>query len=157
MSLRKDSARDFKETLLSYARSDLLCFRTPDQPELKSRQEERFSPLLDWAAEKTGLVLTATDELMPPPLADKSEKALSRYLDDLPLRMLEDLFFLTRTFGSIVLGLAVLERRLDIEEAFALSLTEELWQNERWGTDAEALSRRAHILKEAREFLERKT
>jgi chaperone required for assembly of F1-ATPase len=43
--------------------------------------------------------------------------------------------------GSLVLGLALAERRLDAATAHALGALDELFQAELWGEDAEAAAR----------------
>jgi chaperone required for assembly of F1-ATPase len=51
-------------------------------------------------------------------------------------------------FGSLVLGLAVTDGALDAAEACRLSTLDELFQEERWGEDAEAAASRAAALKD---------
>src|SRR3546814_12403486 len=62
--------------------------------------------------------------------------------DDLSLTALHTA---TTSLGSLVLGLALVARRIDAEEAFAASVLDEDFQIERWGEDAEAARRRAAI------------
>jgi chaperone required for assembly of F1-ATPase len=50
--------------------------------------------------------------------------------------------------GSIVLGLALVMGKRDAEAVYTASLLDELYQAERWGSDAEADARRAHIRRE---------
>ena len=45
--------------------------------------------------------------------------------------------------GSLVLGLALLEERIDADEAFNLAELNETYQIEKWGEDLEAADRRA--------------
>jgi chaperone required for assembly of F1-ATPase len=52
----------------------------------------------------------------------------------------------TTALGSVALGLAVLERRIDAEAALAASLLDELFEIERWGSDPEA-ERRHDVLR----------
>ena len=47
--------------------------------------------------------------------------------------------------GSLVLGLAMAEGRLDATSAHELGALDELFQAEAWGEDAEAAARRAAI------------
>ena len=47
--------------------------------------------------------------------------------------------------GSLVLGLALAEARLDADEAHALGALEELFQVEQWGEDEEAAKRRENV------------
>ena len=51
----------------------------------------------------------------------------------------------TTALGSVALGLAVLDRRIDAEAALAASLLDELFEIERWGTDPEAERRHAAL------------
>jgi chaperone required for assembly of F1-ATPase len=47
--------------------------------------------------------------------------------------------------GSLILGLALAEGRLDAAEAYALGALDELFQAEQWGEDEEAAERRQAI------------
>ena len=42
--------------------------------------------------------------------------------------------------------------RISAEEAYELSYLEEMWQNEKWGTDTEAVCRREERLAELKEI-----
>ena len=44
---------------------------------------------------------------------------------------------------SVLLALALIKGRVDAENASRLSFLDELWQNNLWGIDEEALARRA--------------
>jgi chaperone required for assembly of F1-ATPase len=50
--------------------------------------------------------------------------------------------------GSLVLGLALAEQRLDPAAAHALGALEELFQAEQWGEDAQAAARRQAVADE---------
>jgi chaperone required for assembly of F1-ATPase len=59
--------------------------------------------------------------------------------------------------GSLVIGLALAQGRIDAAQAFELSQLDELYQAERWGEDAEAAKARAALRRElesARRFLD---
>ncbi|MGH6928930.1 MAG: ATP12 family chaperone protein, partial [Dongiaceae bacterium] len=51
----------------------------------------------------------------------------------------------TASCGSIVIGLAVAEQRLDAEAAWQASQLDETFQIEKWGEDAEAAARRRDL------------
>ena len=59
--------------------------------------------------------------------------------------MLAALGIAVPALGSLVLGLALAEGRLDGAAAHALGALDELFQAEQWGEDAEAAARRAAI------------
>ncbi len=48
----------------------------------------------------------------------------------------------TAASGSLVVGLALLDRQLDAQEAFTASQLDESFQIEAWGEDAEQAERR---------------
>ena len=60
--------------------------------------------------------------------------------------------------GSLVVGLALVEGRIDAEAAFEASQLHESYQIERWGEDHEATKRRAALradIADTRRFVER--
>jgi chaperone required for assembly of F1-ATPase len=50
--------------------------------------------------------------------------------------------------GSLVLALAVADKRLSPAQAFAVSRIDERYQAEKWGLDAEAEARAKHLARE---------
>jgi chaperone required for assembly of F1-ATPase len=66
-------------------------------------------------------------------------------LDDFMLATLDLAASLT---GSFVIALALVERHLLAEGAFAAAQVDEIYQAEKWGRDAEAEARRAKLLAE---------
>ena len=60
-------------------------------------------------------------------------------LDDFTLIALQSA---TAACGSLVIALALLERRIDAQEAFAASQLDETFQIEAWGEDPEQAERR---------------
>lgn len=117
-----------------YAGTDLLCYRSAETRLFLEHQAENWDPLLAWAAGQ-GVSLTTTEglEVIEQPAA--SLDAVASYangLDDIALTLFVHLL---STFGSTVLGLAVMEGRLSGEAAFAQSRLDELWQIKYWGQD----------------------
>ncbi|MGH7033611.1 MAG: ATP12 family chaperone protein, partial [Stellaceae bacterium] len=51
----------------------------------------------------------------------------------------------TAACGSVVLGLALIEKRLEPDAAFEAAQLDETYQMERWGEDAEQTRRRAAL------------
>lgn len=135
------------EGLAKYAETDLLCYRA-DHPRLGALQAEGWQPLLDWAARRHDAPLRFTAGLMPVAQPPEALAALRRAVEALPLLALSALGVLVPAFGSLVLGLAVVEERLDAGEALRLATLDEVFQEEFWGTDAEAAARRARVATE---------
>ena len=139
--------------LLAYGGNDLLCYRD-DQDDLASRQQVQWQPWLDDLAENRSVVLQIVTGIMPicQPDAAKFPPLVSAY-DDWRLGMLHRA---TTLSGSLVLGLGFVDMVIDDERMFTLAFLDELWQNEKWGTDFEAADRHECLrteLKDVARFL----
>ena len=131
--------------VVKYASTDLLCFRAPEPAELIAAQSAAWDPLLAWARDELGIALVASTGLLP---VDQDAVALTvlhgRARDLDPIR-LTALAHATALCGSAVLGFALLEQRVEAEQAFALSTIDEHFQLSQWGEDQEALERLARL------------
>ena len=126
------------EMVAEYGGSDLLCYRAEGPAALTERQAEAWDPLLHWAAERFGAPLRATAGVMHIAQPQPSLAALSAAVHSQSAFELAALHDLVAITGSLVLGLAIAERRLSPEEGFALSRIDEHWQIEQWGADEQA-------------------
>lgn len=134
--------RPMVEGLAKYAETDLLCYRAEDAA-LAGHQAREWQPLLDWAAERHHAPLAITTGLMPIAQPPASLEALRRAVAGHAAEELAALGLAVPALGSLVLGLALSEGRLDAREAHRLAMLDETYQEQRWGTDAEAAHRRA--------------
>lgn len=136
---------DIAGQVLKYARSDLLCYRAQDPPQLVGRQAAVWDPLLDWAAETYGERLRVGSGIhhvaQPAEAIAELETAIARY-DEFELAAL---YTATTLTGSLVLGLALAEEEVSADEAFAAATLDETFQAEKWGRDAEEEKRRQHL------------
>ena len=126
----------------NYAGTDLVCYRAEGPPALAARQQAVWQPLLDWVTRRYDAALTVTAGVLPtpqPPGALRTFAAAVAAQDDFRLTALHGL---TAACGSLVIALALLEGRLDADQAFAASQLDESFQIEAWGEDAEAAQRR---------------
>ena len=133
----------------AYGETDLVCYRTDEPPALARRQAAAWQPLVAWAAERYGAHLAITSSITPISQIPETLKALRSAVaanDDFALAGLS---LATRSFGSLVIALAMRERRLDAQAAADASLVDERYQLERWGEDAELAARCARIAREA--------
>ena len=94
--------------ILSYAGSDLLCYRAEEPDTLAARQRMAFDPVLRWAAESLGARFHVTAGVMhvaqPPEALAAIGAALDAYDDPVALAALSVMTTLT---GSALLALAV--------------------------------------------------
>ena len=133
----------------AYAETDLVCYRTEEPPALARRQIAAWEPLVAWAAERYGAGLAVTTAITPlaqtPDTLEALRAAVAAH-DDFTLAGLS---LATRSFGSLVIALALHEGRLGAEEAAHAALVDEHYQIERWGEDAELAARCARTARDA--------
>jgi chaperone required for assembly of F1-ATPase len=133
------------QQVAEYAGTDLVCYRAAHPPALAAVQQAVWQPLIDWAAERYDAPLVVTTGVVPasqPPasLAGFAE-AIAEH-DDFSLTALHAA---TAACGSLVIALALMEGRLDADQAFAASQLDESFQIEAWGEDSEQVERRAAL------------
>jgi chaperone required for assembly of F1-ATPase len=144
-------------TVLRFAEADTVCYRAePGQPsELIRLQQALWDPLLDWLTERYGARLETTKGILA---VTQPREALDRLadviagMDDWRLGAFQSA---AASSGSFVIGLALVEGRIDADEAFAAAELDSGFEIDRWGDDAEAARRRAIVaadLKAARRF-----
>ncbi|MDC1383706.1 chaperone [Candidatus Puniceispirillum sp.] len=136
--------------LSSYGGNDLLCYRD-DQDDLAIRQQELWQPWLDHLAKNSDIHLRIGTGIMPifQPDAGKFIPLIAAY-NNWRLGMLHRV---TSLSGSLVLGLVFVDGVIDIDRMFALSFLDELWQNEKWGKDFEAIDRHKVLRAELQDVL----
>ncbi|WP_307718714.1 hypothetical protein [Azospirillum sp. B4] len=108
-------------------------------------QPRPWQPLLDWAALRYDALLQVTSGIMhraQDPVALNALKRALEALDDWQLTGVQNAVAQT---GSLVLGLALFEGRIDADQAFDLAELDESFQIEQWGEDDEARDRRASL------------
>ncbi len=133
------------DALVRYAESDLLCYRASAPEALVTRQALLWQPWLDWAADVHGARLTMTHGVMH--VAQPAD-ALARLRAAVAAKaafVLAGLGILVPATGSLVLGLAVADGALSAGEAHELAALDELFEEQQWGADDEAVARRRAV------------
>lgn len=128
-----------------YAGTDLVCYRAGHPPELAARQHEAWQPLIDWATLRYDAPLEVTAGIVPIAQAPTTLRALTAAVEAYASLELAALHMATAACGSLVVALALLEGRLDVEGAFAAAQLDETFEIEQWGEDAEQMQRRAAL------------
>lgn len=124
--------------LAAYAETDLLCHRADAPETLVARQAQAWDPLLEWVAKTHGAELKVTAGLLPEDQPGESLDALRAAVAGYGNFGLTGLYDLITLSGSIVIGLAVADGRLDAETGWRVSRIDEDWQSEQWGEDEDA-------------------
>ncbi len=145
---RPDLIKEFR----SYCETDLMCFRAHAPQDLTERQMQNWQPVLDWAANSHKIALRVVSGVTAIAQPEISLRAAQEYAAALDNANLTLLLHFTASLGSGILALAILEKHLDIKPAYERSCLDELFQNERWGADEEAVLRHKNILAELRQL-----
>jgi chaperone required for assembly of F1-ATPase len=136
---------DILAALIRYADADCLCYRADHPQALAQAQAAAWQPWLDWAEQAYGARLLPVSGIVsvsqPRDALDALQSAVAR-LDEWQLA---GMAALVPAYGSLILGLAVVAGAVSAPEAHRISMVDELFQEEKWGTDGETAARRALI------------
>jgi chaperone required for assembly of F1-ATPase len=128
--------------IAEYAGTDLVCYRATRPPELSARQQAVWQPLVDWTVLRYDAPLEITAGVIPVPQPAASLQALATAVGEHDDYTLAALMVATTACGSLVIALALAERRIAAGEAFAASQLDESFQIQAWGEDSEQTQRR---------------
>jgi chaperone required for assembly of F1-ATPase len=126
----------------AYLDSDMLCYRADAPDGLVARQAAHWDPIIAWARERLGAVFIVAHGVM---FVAQPDEALRQARAAIPLDpwRLGAVHAMTTLTGSALLALAVLRRRLDVDQAWHAAHVDEDWNMELWGRDQMTLERRA--------------
>lgn len=143
-----NNQEEIRAQIITFAKSDLLCYRADSPEGLVARQSREWDPLLAWIAEAQGARFETVTGIV---FADQPEEALAAVEKTLAAcdpHELAAIAFTAASLGSAILALALAAERISAAEAFAASQLDALYQAERWGEDAEAQSAREAVKKD---------
>jgi chaperone required for assembly of F1-ATPase len=147
----------FAAGLSRYGESDLTCYRAEGPETLVKRQAESWDALLGWARRRYDVDFATCSGVMHVAQPEETVRKLGHAVTALDAFHLAGLSPLVTIGGSLVAGLAVLEKMMPATEAWEGVSLDDRWQMEQWGADAEAEAaldaRRRDFLTAAR-FLE---
>lgn len=132
----------------AFAETDLLCYRATAPADLVARQTAAWQPWLVWCAGHHGIELEATAGMTPiaqPPAALSRVQEVITGLDDWRLVAIHSA---TQITGSLILALALLEKKLAASEAHAASLLDEQYTIEVWGQEIEQATRHRNLARD---------
>jgi chaperone required for assembly of F1-ATPase len=129
----------FAEGLARYGESDLLCYRAEGPERLVARQAELWDPFISWARGRYDVELKVTSGIMHRPQPEPTVARLGQAVAARSSLELAGLAPLVTIGGSLVIGLALAEGAVDLEQAWNAATLDDQWQIEQWGDDAEAV------------------
>lgn len=128
----------FAGGLSRYAETDLACYRAHGPSGLVERQSAGWDALLDWARRRYDVDFATTTGVLHVPQPAATVDRLVQAVAELDAFRLAGLAPLVTIGGSLVAALAVLERAIPPDEAWAAVSIDERWQLDQWGSDPEA-------------------
>lgn len=147
----------YAQQIAAYGETDLLCYRADNPAILVARQMATWQPLVEWVGDAFSAPLTITHGVTPIGQPPGSLTALQAAVAAHNIFEMSALGLATTASGSLIIGLALSQGRLDADAAFEAGYLDEIWQVEKWGTDEEAEASRATAradLKTAAQFFE---
>ena len=140
----------FAKGLARYAEADLACYRAEGPRPLAEWQAREWDSLLGWARRRFDVDFTTTIGVVHVAQPPASVERLAHAVTTLDAFRLAGLSPLVTIGGSLLAALAVLEKALTPDAAWAAVCIDEAWQLEKWGADAEA---EAALAARQRDFL----
>ncbi|HMO74799.1 MAG TPA: ATP12 family protein [Sphingopyxis sp.] len=133
----------FAEPVAAYAESELFCYREDRDDALLAEQAATWNPLLAWAEGRYGIEFAITRGIVPIDQPPATVAALREAVAALGPWRVTALTPLVTIGGSLVAGLALIERAFDADALWQAVSLDELYQERRWGADGEAQKARA--------------
>jgi chaperone required for assembly of F1-ATPase len=130
-----------REQLLAFAKSDVVAYRAESPADLVERQAFTWDPLLAWARQRFGVSLRTASGLSFIEQDEAAIRALADALEGHDAFVLAGLYSAAALLGSLVISLALFERMLSPESAFAAANLEKIYQAERWGWDPQEIGK----------------
>lgn len=133
----------FAAPVAAYAESDLFCYRDARDAALQAEQAAAWNPLLAWAEAHYSVEFALTQGVLP---IDQPEATVAALRDAVLAQdhwRVAALTPLVTIGGSLVAGLALLERAFEADTLWDAVSLDELYQERRWGADSEAQKARA--------------
>ncbi|WP_375460775.1 ATP12 family chaperone protein [uncultured Enterovirga sp.] len=127
-----------------YGGSDLVVYRAGEPEGLVAAQARAWDPVLHWARADLGARFILSEGVMFVAQPDSSLARIRERLDEQrsPFR-LAALHVMTTLTGSILIPLMHVAGQIDTAAAWDAAHVDEVFQETRWGTDHDALDRRA--------------
>ena len=136
------SATPVADEIAQYLGTDLLCYRAGTPDGLVRAQAKHWDPILDWARTALGARFILSEGIVYLAQPESAIAAARARIPSDPWR-LGAVHVITTLTGSALIALAVCEGQLSVEEAWAAANVDEDWNMAQWGSDDEALLRRA--------------
>ena len=133
----------FAEPIAAYAATDLLCYRDDRDAALQAEQVAAWNPILAWAEAQFGVEFVITQGILPVDQPTATIEALRDATLGYESWRMTALTPLVTIGGSLVAGLACINQAFGSELLWEAVSLDQLYQERRWGADAQAQAQRA--------------
>ncbi|EFJ06001.1 hypothetical protein SELMODRAFT_187108 [Selaginella moellendorffii] len=132
-----DRLPDFRENvienLLKYSHADSVYCRAPETEPLSHKQAQQWDPLVKWIEGKIGAKPSVTSSILIGKQPKEVLDAYKKILGDFNNWELSAVDQLTASARSLVIALAIIDGRLDVEKAMKAIRVDEDFQIAKWG------------------------
>ncbi|CCM07223.1 uncharacterized protein FIBRA_09568 [Fibroporia radiculosa] len=129
----EDTRREVRAQLLKYFETDTICFHHSEPAALVALQNANWKPILDWTRTTYNVDISTSDSLLlgphPPETVQKLDEVMTNF-DHWQMAAMERA---TYTSKSFLIALALVMRRISVEQAAQAAHAEVNSQIERWG------------------------
>ncbi|KAI0373317.1 ATP12-domain-containing protein [Pilatotrama ljubarskyi] len=129
----ENTRNEVRAQLLKYLETDTIFYHADEPAVLVELQEAHWKPILDWARETFGVDLKVSDSLFVPSQPPETMKKFEEILSNFSPWEMAAMERATYTSKSFLIALALIMRRLDVDQAAQAAHVEVNSQIERWG------------------------
>ncbi|PFH52421.1 hypothetical protein AMATHDRAFT_56975 [Amanita thiersii Skay4041] len=129
----KQTCEEIKSSLLNYLDTDTICFYQDHPSHLADLQKKHWDPLHKWIQTRFGVKMTKAGSILYNSQPEETKTKLAQVLDSLDQWELAAMERATLTTKSFVIGLALVMRQTNPEDASLAAQVEVDSQTERWG------------------------
>ncbi|KAF9582525.1 ATP synthase complex assembly protein atp12 [Lunasporangiospora selenospora] len=119
--------------LVKYLDTDSICYQQSFPDSIVKAQEEHWNPILEWVKNEYGLDIKVSQGITYVQQDEPTKQKLRDIVNSMTDIELAAFERATMTAKSFLIGLAVVKRRLSVEEGWKASSLEVLDQIDRWG------------------------
>ncbi|KAJ1663121.1 chaperone [Coemansia sp. RSA 1813] len=124
---------DVVSKLLKYFQTDSVCLHEEHPQTLVALQQKHYTPIVDWAKAEYGIDIQTTPNIFALRQQPQAVENLRNVVSEFSPLKLAALEKAVMTAKSFLIGLALVEQRLSVEEAAVAAQVEASSQTQLWG------------------------
>ncbi|KAI0747683.1 ATP12-domain-containing protein [Daedaleopsis nitida] len=124
---------EVRAQLLKYFETDTVCYHADSPAVLVKLQEMHWMPIIDWVRTTYGVDIAVSDSFLVPTQSPETIKTFDGVLSKFSSWEMAAMERATYTSKSFLIGLALVKRHIDVDQAAQAAHVEVNSQIERWG------------------------